>query len=326
MSQQIANIHDAFFKNFMGEPRLAQSFLREHLPPEVAELLALEAPERLPGSFVDEKLAQHHSDLLFRVRMKTPDEALVYVLLEHKSAPDHGTPLQLLRYIVRILANWYDENERLPLPVVLPIVAHQGPAGWKLSTHFIDMFGSVPEPLRPYLVSFRHGLVDLAGIDDGAFSVDPRLCAYLKMMKYVQRRDLPERLEVILVPELRNVDVKTILGYIAGGPIAVSRDRMQTALRNRLGRKREEEIMGHFTQEYIAEGRAQGRAEGEAVGLVAGESRALIRVLEKRFGPVPSHFRELIFAADAASIEGWIDRAVEVHDMQSVFQMTDSGT
>jgi hypothetical protein len=103
--------------------------------------------------------------------------------------------------------------------------------------------------------------------------------------------------------------------------MAVSRDRMQTALRNRLGRMREEEIMGHFTQEYIAEGRAQGLAQGRVEGEVAGESKALIRFLEKRFGPVPSHFRELIFAADAASIEGWIDRAVEVRDMRSVFQM-----
>jgi predicted transposase YdaD len=32
--------HDAFFKNFMGEPELAARFLRKHLPFEVAELLA----------------------------------------------------------------------------------------------------------------------------------------------------------------------------------------------------------------------------------------------------------------------------------------------
>ena len=74
--------------------------------------------------------------------------------------------------------------------------------------------------------------------------------------------------------------------------------------------------MGHFSQEFFAEGEAKGRAEGE----VAGEAKALIRLLEKRFGVVPSHLRERISGADAASIEAWIDRAVEASDMPSIFQ------
>jgi hypothetical protein len=74
--------------------------------------------------------------------------------------------------------------------------------------------------------------------------------------------------------------------------------------------------MGHFSQEFFAEGEAKGRAEGE----VAGEAKALIRLLEKRFGVVPSHFRERISSADAASIEAWLDRTLEASDMPSIFQ------
>jgi len=69
----------------------------------------------VPGSFVDENLAQHHSDLLFQLQLKNGDPAFAYLLLEHKSSPDAATALQLLRYIVRILAKWYDEHERLPV-------------------------------------------------------------------------------------------------------------------------------------------------------------------------------------------------------------------
>jgi hypothetical protein len=36
-------------------------------------------PELLPGSFVDKALTQHHSDLLFRVPLKTGDQALAYI-------------------------------------------------------------------------------------------------------------------------------------------------------------------------------------------------------------------------------------------------------
>jgi predicted transposase/invertase (TIGR01784 family) len=122
MPQQLANLHDAFFKQVLGDPATVGTFLREHLPADVAALLGSETPETLHGSFVDEELAQCHSDLLLRVRLKTGDDALAYVLVEHKSSPDPGAPLQLLRYIARILTKWYAEHKKqLPLPPVIPL-------------------------------------------------------------------------------------------------------------------------------------------------------------------------------------------------------------
>jgi predicted transposase YdaD len=88
MQNHPTNIHDAFFKAALSTSEMADVFLRERLPREVAELLTPEPPEQMSGSFVDEELAQHHSDLLFRLRLKTGDDAFAYVLLEHKSAPD----------------------------------------------------------------------------------------------------------------------------------------------------------------------------------------------------------------------------------------------
>jgi predicted transposase YdaD len=69
MSSQITNHHDAFFKRVLGDPQVAATFLREHLPPEVLELLTCDSPEPVPGSFVDEELRQHHSDLLCATRV-----------------------------------------------------------------------------------------------------------------------------------------------------------------------------------------------------------------------------------------------------------------
>jgi len=81
--------------------------------------------------------------------------------MEHKSSPDKGARLQLLRYVVRVLSEFYEQNKRrLPLPPVLPLLAHQGPEGWSTSCEFVDLFGDVPDALRPYLPSFRHALVD----------------------------------------------------------------------------------------------------------------------------------------------------------------------
>jgi hypothetical protein len=153
-------------------------------------------------------------------------------------------------------------------------------------------------------------------------SADTRLGAYLKALKYGRRSDLPQRIEVILVPKLADVDMADILRYIAVCPRIVSVDNLHTGLRF-LERSRREKIMGHFTQEIEAIGEARGRAEGKAQGRVEGQGRALLRVLEKRFGKVSARLRERIATADVASIEAWFERALDAHDLNSVFESSE---
>jgi predicted transposase YdaD len=317
MSAQIPNVHDAFFKQVLSDPELAGTFLREHLPPEVMGLLGPEAPQPVPGSFVDEELQQHHSDLVFSVQLSAGGAAFAYVLLEHKSAPDHGARLQLLRYIVRLLTQWYEENDKqLPLPPVLPLLLHHGSEGWEPSCEFADLFGRVPEPLRPYLPSFRHALVDLARVDDATLSKRVRLRAFLKALKYGKRRDLQDRLYAILVdaPALDDTDVCRILKYFDKGPVTIDFNVVREILQQLVPR-RTERIMGWMTQPFYE----KGKAEGEATGAVRGTAKALALLLERRFGALPDAVRKRLFAADIASIETWLGRVLDAPDLQSVF-------
>lgn len=307
MSKQPANIHDAFFKKVMSDPQSAGQFLHEHLPPDVAALLSEDPPELQSGSFVDEDLAQHQTDLLFRIRLKEEGgEALAYILAEHKSAPDPLARLQLLRYVTRVLVQWHRENKRLPLPAVVPLIAHHGPSGWSLSTDFADLYGSVADPLRPYLVTFRHALVDLARIDDRALSQHLRLRAFLKALKYILRADLPERLLRVLAeaPALDRIDLRLVVQYITSGSVHVSHQAVQAALHHLLPEK---EQMG-FIDEILQEGFEKGKAT------------SLIQVLELRFGPLKTDYRDRIFKSDLASLDAWLTRAVQAPDLQAVFE------
>jgi predicted transposase/invertase (TIGR01784 family) len=321
MPRQIANVHDAFFKQMLADPELAGQFLREQLPPEVADLLGPESPEPQPASFVDEQLREHHSDLLFRVHLKSGSEAFAYLLLEHKSSPDEGARLQLLRYVVRVLTNWYEQNERrLPLPPVLPLLAHQGPGDWRFSCEFVDLFGAVPAPLRPYLPAFQHALVDLAATQDEALSATARLRAFLKALKYGRRADLPEHLDIILAEAatLERRDLLLILTYLDKGPVAVSLETIRQALHRRMP-DREEQIMGWLTQPYFEQGVEKGIQQGRAEGHAEGQAKSLARLLERRFGHLPTHLRQRVFAADVQSLDTWFDRAIDAADLQSVF-------
>lgn len=318
MSTQLVNIHDAFFKQALGEPELAGRFLRDHLPPEVVEQLGPEIPEPLPASFVDEELRQHHSDLLFRLHLKSGGDALAYLLLEHKSSPDESARLQLLRYIVRLLTNWYEQNGRhLPLPPVIPLIAHQGPGRWSFSCEFADLFGDAPEALRPYLPSFKHALVDLAALPDEGLSTIARLRALLMALKYCRRADLPERVDLILAQAsaLEQRDLLLILTYLDKGPVAVSRETMRQVLRDRAP-DQEEKTMGWITQPYFEDGLEQGRVEGEAKG----QAKSLIRLLERRFGTLPEHLCARVLDADVHSLDTWLDRVFDAPDLQAVLE------
>ena len=258
------------------------------------------------------------------MQLRGGSEAFAYILMEHKSSPDQGARLQLLRYLVRLLMDLYKQNERrLPLPPVLPLIAHQGPQGWSFSNEFADLFGPVPAPLRPYLPSFRHALVDLAHIDDRDLSQQARLRAFLKALKYCQRPDLVMCLDVVFAEAhtLDDPDLLALLNYLGKAPVALDINQVGESL-ERLSPERKERMMGWVSKPHFEKGKAEGRAEGKAEGKAEGEAVMLSRFLERRFGRVPKGIREQIFAADLSAIERWFDRAFDSPDLQSVFETT----
>ena len=44
-----------------------------------------------------------------------------------------------------------------------------------------------------------------------------------------------------------------------------------------------------------------------------------IRLLEKRFGPMPADLHDRVLAADAATIEAWLDRLMEAPSVKYLF-------
>ena len=65
--------------------------------------------------------------------------------------------------------------------------------------------------------------------------------------------------------------------------------------------------------------RAQWLAEGEAKGLARGKAEALVCLLISRFGALPPSYRKRVRGAKLAGIERWFNRALDAHDLPSVF-------
>jgi flagellar biosynthesis/type III secretory pathway protein FliH len=71
----------------------------------------------------------------------------------------------------------------------------------------------------------------------------------------------------------------------------------------------------HLREESLRQGRQEGRQEG----LQQGEAKALLRLLERRFGLVDQATRDRIATADAELLLEWIDRFPTADSLAGVF-------
>ena len=187
--------HDTFFKRSFSRIEVAAEFIRHYLPASVVGLLDLTRLTLEKDSFVDARLRRHFSDLLFRVGLKGGGEAYIFILLEHKSAPEEWVSLQLLRYLTQVWEQLRrDGSERLPL--IIPVVCYHGAAPWRVSRRFRNLFApiAVMRQLRQYLPDFTYYLCDLSQFDDAELVGGAGLPAILRLLKYILRRELKEQL------------------------------------------------------------------------------------------------------------------------------------
>ena len=157
------NPHDALFRAVFADPARAAELVRSALPSGVTGAVDWTKLERIDASFVDDDLRDHQADLVFRTTIAGRD-GCVYVLLEHKAAPDRFAVLQLLRYVVRLWERWRADEPSSPhLPLVLPFVLHNGPGPWSAprSLHELLAPTDVPAALLALQPSFAVAIDDL---------------------------------------------------------------------------------------------------------------------------------------------------------------------
>ena len=180
------NPHDRLFQALLEDPHRAGVLLREQLPATVAERLADDPPRLVEGSFVDEALRGTRSDRLFEVALRDGRAALLYVLLEHKSAPDPRTPVQLLGYMSRIWARYAGtDRERLRhLPPIMPLVVYHGRRPWDVAQSVLECIDADPE-LLALQQDFRYAVQSLRGRPYEQLSHDPAVRSALGALALV---------------------------------------------------------------------------------------------------------------------------------------------
>jgi hypothetical protein len=322
MTSRLIHRHDQFFKRLLDKPGAAGALLRERLPEPIACRLSADTPELVAGSFISESLREYRTDRLYRVRMIGGQTAFIHVVIEHKSAPDPRIGLQLLGYLAQIW-QWWDDHEdraadgrRRPLPPVFPLVVYHGAADWAIPTSFAETLAADAE-LRPYLLDFRYGLMDLGRIEDRALSREQVLQVGLMILK---RGSRDGDLRAILLELGRSAaalgfgELIALVRYIVGEPndleTAILRDVLKEIIPGQ-----EAVVMSIAAEQF----KAEGRAEGIALGRTEGKAEMLLRLLRRRFGAVDERILARVRTADACNLEIWYDRLLDAESLDGVF-------
>ncbi len=163
----VANHHDAAFKSAFQKKELAHNFFKNYLPENIIKHINLNNLELVNKSYVDEKLKERHSDIVYKTKIRGK-AAFLYILFEHQSRPDFQMVFRLLCYMVNIWKEYLDQNpEAKKLPVIIPTVLYHGRTKWTSPLKFSELIENVEE-FSLYLPDFTYTLTDLGEYEDGS--------------------------------------------------------------------------------------------------------------------------------------------------------------
>ena len=332
--------HDLFARYTFGHPERATAELRAVLPAQVVSEVDWSSLRREHGSVVDPELRETESDLLFTARLRTGHPLLLYVLLEHQSSVDRWMALRMLRYVVRQVERWRQENPKSQvLPLIIPLVMYHGPEGtWTAPRRVEDLF-ELPEgeaereQWRALVPRFEYLLDDLTAEREEALrarSGPPLARLAWLVLRYGRTGELARKLpdwvalfaQVQAGPEGAEhlVVVIRYLQWTEGkGVHAATRQ----VLHSLVDEQRAEELMGSWAEEMIEEGiqkgLEKGLEKGLAKGLAKGRAEDILRILTARGVHVDEASRQRILScADVATLDRWFDRSLNATTLSDV--------
>jgi predicted transposase/invertase (TIGR01784 family) len=263
--------------------------LKEYLPEKIQNKLDLRTLRISNVKFVDKKLEDYFSDLLYEINLKSsPKRALIYLLFEHKCWEEWFICLQLLKYMVRIWELFLKQNKKAKyLPVIIPLVIYHGKPRWSLSDRFISLFEE-PTDLEQYIPDFTFNLYDISHMPDEYIQGTPLLRIFLTTFKYIYSPELKIKLWEIfkLFLELSDKEkvseyLEVLLRYLFNSPGEFDKDDIREQVTGIL--EEGGDLMQTIAQQLRSEGIKIGEEKGIKIGELGKARETAKRMLKKGF-------------------------------------------
>ena len=275
--------HDAVFKAFFGDARIAQNYLLHYTPESMHAGIDFSHFRKSDTAYVSGRFGIAFSDVVYETRLTTGAPARLLFLFEHKSTlPQHPVHLQLLDYLLQI---WEDDlKNKRPLSFVIPVVVYHGRAGWA-QRPFGDYFPGLPESWCPFVPHFDYLLTDLSRMPLEAIR-EKRASEYLRnlflALKFAGQLEMIRRhwAEILSFRTSRpdadrdRILLQTLTLYLVN-LYDMQPTEVQALSQSLPEAERDwiDEIPAIFGKKWKREGLREGRAEGLVKGLEEGREK-----------------------------------------------------
>ncbi|HEX3556019.1 MAG TPA: Rpn family recombination-promoting nuclease/putative transposase [Thermoanaerobaculia bacterium] len=313
--------HDNGYKALFSHPEMVQDLLRGFVHEDWVDQLDFSTLERVEGSFVTPGLRRRESDVVWRLRWR--DRWLyVYLLMEFQSTVDPYMALRLMVY-VGLLYQHLIQNRQLPesgkLPPVLPLVLYNGYALWDAARELRELIEEAPGSLKRYQPQLRYCLLDEGRIAEGDLGIQNLAAALFRLERsqgleeiqgvlgallewlvepeqaplrrsftaWLKQVLLPARVPGVAIPEVS--ELEEVRSMLAERVKDWTREWKQEGF---------EKGFGEGLEKGFGEGLEKGLEKGIEKGLEKGHA-ALLRELEKRFGPLSEVARQRVESLDS---------------------------
>jgi hypothetical protein len=328
--------HDALFKAAFESPAAAAALLRALVPAAVRAAVVWRTLDCKRGSFVDARLADQHSDLLFSARLRTGEPELVYFLLEHQSTGDPTMPLRMLSYQNRIWDRFVKAHPGACLAPVIAVLVSHVPGGWTAGRAFEDLFDPdvmALSGLAALIPRFSLIVEDLTQLSNADLAVRP-LGAFQKLALWLLRdaRDpvrlldsfdawRPAMLRLVRTRAGRD-NFAVLITYLFRVIDPMNLDALRAKLRE-LGSNNEEVAM--TIAEYLhkkgrKEGLKDGLKKGIKEGIKEGRIATLRSLLAFKFQTLGAKYEARLQAATPEAIDGYFRRLLTADSLAAVFE------
>jgi hypothetical protein len=307
--------HDSGYKLLFSHPQMVEELLRGFVHEPWVEDLDFTTLEPAEASFTSADLRERHGDRVWRLRWRGGERGwlYLYLLLEFQSTPEPFMAVRLLGYVSMLLADLVRTKVATPalgLPPVLSLVLYNGKRPWGAHADLASLFRSVPPGTHRYLPQLSYLLVDENRLRPDELALPGNRVASLIRLETCAPEELPD-----LTAELA--------AQLPKGKESELRQDFTTWLRQLLRRLRPgvtilqvgdlEEIamLEETLTEWLNGAERKGRKEGRQEGQIEGMRQLLVRLLEQRFGVLPSAARRRVRAISSAKkLEELADRAL----------------
>ncbi|GAQ25683.1 Rpn family recombination-promoting nuclease/putative transposase [Tepidanaerobacter syntrophicus] len=339
----IQNPHDKFFKEIFGNVEVAEDFFTNYLPQSILDIIDLKTIELQKDSFINKDLEENFSDLLFKVNINNT-QGYIYFLFEHKSYPSKDIAFQLLKYMIEIWEAKVRKEQLNKLPIIIPLVIYHGKERWKASTALKEMingYDKLTEDVKAYIPNYEYLLYDISRFTDeeikgkaqlkiffttvrdiftksgkGAWDSIDRAIAYLKELE--DKQTATEYFETLMRyifsvdKSLTSSDVSKIVKkiettYPEGSEVVMT-----------LAEKLREEGLKEGLKEGLEKGMEKGLEKGLEKGKREERITTAIKLLTKKFGPLPEELKSKISKLDSVTLEIIIDGIFDYESLDDV--------